>query len=118
MERRAPVLLDRLLGHEQREQLALRQRHMRELLDRPRVVESIAASVVVDRQAQPIDHELDVPLDRSGGYLEVLGHEPAVRVPVGPHPLMEEQHPLQGRPGHSLAGYLGHGVGSRKPMSY
>jgi hypothetical protein len=47
----------------------------------------------------------------------VLGHEPAVRVPVGPHPLMEEQHPLHGRPGHSLVGSLGHGVGSRKPMS-
>jgi hypothetical protein len=44
----------------------------------------------------------------------VLGHKPAVRVPVRPHPLMEEQHPLQGRPGHSLAGYLGHGRTDKK----
>jgi hypothetical protein len=83
---KCPVLFQRLLGDDDRHDLAFRHLDVREVrdwlgLDKPEV-----QLVVFDRQSKPVAHEIDVALDRLRGYpnssdsFRQLGKSPATSI--------------------------------------
>src|SRR2546429_566525 len=62
-----------LMPPKQRKPLRLGHRHAWKLINWLRVVEAIAATVVFNRQFEPVFHEIDVALNRAGDDLEFPG---------------------------------------------
>ena len=102
-----PILLNRLLRHQQGHQLPLAHRNHGKLRHHPRIEIPIALRVVGDGQNQLIPHELDVPLDRFCRNLKRLSQNPTIWKFPRHQQFMQPHHPHQRRPGrpggrHSL----------------
>ena len=73
MERRAPILRDGLVRHQERKHFRLRNRHRRQALNRRGVIVAVAPDLVFDWQIQPAFHEVHVALGGAGRDSRIPG---------------------------------------------
>ncbi len=97
-------LFERLLGQQQCGDLALRDFHHREIPHRRRVMEPVPHCIVVERQPEPVAHELDIAHHRFRRDLQIHRQPLAVRIVSGRHPLVNAPHALHGRTRQSFGG--------------
>src|SRR4051812_35721791 len=79
LERCALVLRERFLGNEKRGDLAFGDLDVRKAGDRLGIIETKLLRMIVDRQAEPVAHEIDIALNRLGRDLELSRDLLAVR---------------------------------------
>ena len=116
LETGAPVLGQGFFGHQQREQLALGDLERGESAHLPGVVVTEPGAVVLERQIQPVPHELEIALDGFTADLDPRRQGAGVGIFPGLNRPVDAQHPLQrgtrGRPGFGRC--ESHGAPSRE----
>ena len=99
LEIRAPILLQGFLRHQQGEQFPFGDLQGGKGTDLLRVKIAVTLSVVLQRQPEPVAHELDVAMNRFGANLQLERQRRCVRIIARLDSLMDPQHALQRRAG-------------------
>jgi len=107
---RAPVLGDRLVGDEQREDFRLGKGQLGELVHRLGVMEAIALVVKLDGQIQAVAHEVQVAHDGAHGDFKLSGQLGAVGEGLLFDEVVEMQHAFQRRTTEQRRFGFGHKV--------
>ena len=112
LEARAAILLEGLLRHNQRKQLALGDLKSGKRADLLGVEIAVAQLVEINGQPQPVAHELHIAVDGLGRDLQVTRQGHGIGEPAGVQCLVNPLHPLQGRTRQRLLNLLLRHAGS------
>jgi hypothetical protein len=116
----AAILLEGLLGYNEREDFAFRDLKRGKSLDGLSVKVAKPAAIVLDRKLQPVAHELEVAVNGLCAHFQLASKGAGIRIALRMQGPVNAQHALQGRAGawrlNSRPGACAH-PSATKPLS-